>query len=122
MKGNCSSLCKKTDVEGGLCLTGNQTYWGSEEEVFICNKCMKKLDKANEDKPFKDKRVEEFLKRTLDPVFFEALKETFKDMTFEEFTVISDSVDEYIEQGEEQEILEELELDLEELELLDDLI
>ena len=83
---------------------------------------MKKLDKANEDKPFKDKRVEEFLKRTLDPVFFEALKETFKDMTFEEFTVISDSVDEYIEQGEEQEILEELELDLEELELLDDLI
>lgn len=39
MKANCP-LCKKISVEGGLCLTGNQTYWGSNEETFLCNKCM----------------------------------------------------------------------------------
>ena len=43
MKGNCPR-CDRTDVEGDLVLTGNQTYWGSDEEVFLCNKCMEELD------------------------------------------------------------------------------
>ena len=40
MKGVCPN-CRKIGVKGDFYLTGNQTMFGSDEEIFICDNCYK---------------------------------------------------------------------------------